>query len=124
MGSFNWSSIVSAVQSAVTNSGVTAGQATSILGSVASSVIGSVSSQVQTDLNQLMMLVNNPAALLASGPTIVNKIETIQGLPASTLPLLEALRVACQKSPPDSLAVAQLIAAIEAAVSQGTSLFG
>lgn len=122
MAGFNWSSVVSAVSNAVSTSGVTTSQATSILGSIASSVVGGVSSQVQSDLSQLMLLVNNPTALAASGPTIINKIETISGLPATVLPLLEALRAACTSPPEDALKVAQLVAAIEQAVSQQTSI--
>lgn len=123
MAGFNWSSVVSAVSNAVANSGVTSSQATSILGNLASQVIGNVSSQVQTDLNQLMLLVNNPAALAQSGPTIINKIETISGLPATVLPLLESLRTACTTPPENALQVAQLVAAIEQAVSQQTNVF-
>jgi hypothetical protein len=123
MSAFNWSSIVGAVSSAVANSGVTTSQASNILGQIASTVVGNASSQVQTDLNQLMLLVNNPGALANSGPTIINKIETISGLPATVLPLLEALRTACTSASEDPLKVAQLVAAIEQAVTQQTSIF-
>ena len=122
MTGFNWSTIVSAVSSAVASSGVTSAQATGILGQIASQVVGGVSSQVQADLNQLMLLVNNPGALAQSGPVIINKIETIGGLPATVLPLLEALRAACAATQENPLQVAQLVAAIEQAVSQQTSV--
>jgi hypothetical protein len=108
--------IFSALTAALANSGVTGSAATSVLASVAGSMVGSVANQVNQDLNQLMSLVNNPAALAASGPTIINKIETINGLPATVLPLLEQLRAAT-----DPLKIAQLIAAVESTVNSQSS---
>lgn len=111
--------IFSALVTALGNSGVTGAQATSVLSSIGTSIAGSMSTQVNQDLAQLMSLVNNPSALAASGPAIITKIETINGLPATVLPLLENLRKAT-----DPLQIAQLIAAIESTVSASAGLFG
>jgi hypothetical protein len=108
--------ILSALVSALSTAGVTGTSATSVLSSVAGSMVGSVSTQVNQDLNQLMALVNNPAALAAAGPAIITKIETINGLPTTVLPLLENLRKAG-----DPLQIAQLIAAIETTVNAASS---
>jgi hypothetical protein len=110
--------IFTALVGALSSAGVTGTSATSVLASVASTMTGSIATQVNQDLAQLMSLVNNPAALAASGPAIITKIETINGLPASVLPLLESLRKAS-----DPLAIAQLIAAVESTVNSQTSLF-
>src|SRR5580704_4753118 len=104
--------IFTALTQALSNAGVTGTSATNVLASVAGTMVGSVSSQVNQDLNQLMALVNNPAALAASGPAIITKIETINGLPTTVLPLLENLRKAT-----DPLQIAQLIAAVESTVN-------
>jgi len=110
--------IFSALVGAINTSGITSTQATSILSSVAGTMTGSISTQVNQDLTQLMSLVNNPAALAASGPAIITKIETINGLPATVLPLLENLRKAT-----DPLQIAQLIAAVESTVNAQSSIF-
>ncbi len=115
---FNFNSLLTALQA----SGVTGTTATNVVSSVASSLLGSVSSQVQQDLNQLMALTNNPAALAATGSSIVTKIEAISGLPTAVLPLLEQLRAACTAQPANALTVAQLIASIESAVNAQTSI--
>jgi hypothetical protein len=109
--------IFTALVNALSTAGVTGTSATSVLASVAGTMIGSISTQVNQDLAQLMALVNNPAALAASGPAIITKIETINGLPTSVLPLLENLRKAT-----DPLQIAQLIAAIESTVNAQTSV--
>jgi hypothetical protein len=108
--------IFTALTQALSNAGVTGTSATNVLASVAGTMVGSVSSQVNQDLNQLMALVNNPAALAASGPAIITKIETINGLPTTVLPLLENLRKAT-----DPLQIAQLIAAVESTVNAQSS---
>lgn len=110
--------IFSALLGALQSSGITGTQATSVLASVAGTMTGSIATQVNQDLAQLMALVNNPAALAASGPAIITKIETINGLPATVLPLLESLR-----STTDPLKIAQLIAAVESTINSQTSIF-
>lgn len=110
--------IFSALVGALQNSGITGSQATSVLASVAGTMTGSISAQVNQDLTQLMALVNNPAALAASGPAIITKIETINGLPSTVLPLLESLRATT-----DPLKIAQLIAAVETTVNAQSSIF-
>lgn len=116
--SFNFNSLLTALSSA----GVTGSSATSVLSSLAGSMSGSIATQVNNDLTQLMALVNNPAALLATGGAIVTKIEAINGLPTTVLPLLESLRQACSVPPENPLEIAQLIAAIEQAVSAQSSI--
>lgn len=116
--SFNFNSLLTALSS----SGITGASATSVLSSLAGSMIGSIATQVNGDLTQLMALVNNPAALQATGGAIVTKIEAINGLPTTVLPLLESLRVACATPPENPLAIAQLIAAIEQMVSAQSSV--
>ena len=115
--------ILTALMQGLSTAGVTGTTATSVLSSVAGSLAGSVSSQVNADLNQLMALVNNPAALMATGGAIVTKIESINGLPTSVLPLLENLRLACATPPEDPLKIAQLISAVEQIVNAQTSIF-
>ena len=115
--------ILTALMQGLSTAGVTGTTATSVLSSVAGSLAGSVSSQVNADLNQLMALVNNPAALQATGGAIVTKIESINSLPTSVLPLLENLRLACATPPEDPLKIAQLISAVEQIVNAQTSIF-
>lgn len=106
-------SLLSGLQAA----GLSATQIPSIMSSVAGNLVGGVSSQVNADLTQLMALVNNPAAYSAASPGIITKIESINGLPTTVLPLLESLRNAATP-----LQVAQTITSIEAIVSAQTSI--
>lgn len=111
MSSFNFGSILTAL----TNSGVTGTQLTSVLSSV--SAFNSVSAQVTSQLTQLGALLNNPAAYQAAAPEIIIKIESIPGLPPTVLPQLQELKVAT-----DPLMVSQLISQIEAMVAAQTSV--
>jgi hypothetical protein len=100
-------------------SALTAAGQSNIIPTVVSALgsLNSTSSQVNAQLNQLAVLCNNPAAYAASAPTIITKLETIPGIPASVLPLLETLR-----APSSMLMVAQTIQAIEAEVSAQTNI--
>jgi hypothetical protein len=111
MASFNFGSILTAL----TNSGVTGTQLTSVLSSV--SAFNSVSAQVTAQLTQLGALLNNIPAYAAAAPEIIIKIESIPGLPTSVLPQLQELKVAT-----DPLQVSQLISQIEAMVAAQTSV--
>lgn len=109
--------LFSTLTSALSSSGITGTQATSVLSSVAGSLVGSVSSQVNQDLTQLMALLNNSTAYAAAAPAIVQKIMTINGLPSTVLPLLVELQKAT-----DPLQVSQLVTQIETIVSAQTSI--
>lgn len=111
MASFNFGTLLTAL----TNSGITGPQITSVLSSV--SAFNSVSTQVTAQLTQLGALLNNPAAYAAAAPEIVIKIESVPGLPTSVLPQLQEL-----KSSTDPLQVSQLISQIEAMVAAQTSV--
>jgi hypothetical protein len=111
MGSFNFGSLLTAAQ----NAGITGTTLTSLISSVGS--LNSVSSQVDSNLTQLAALLNNPSAYAAAAPTIITKIESINGVPATVLPLLEKLRTTT-----DPLQVSQLISQIEATVAAQSSI--
>lgn len=111
MASFNFGSLLTAL----TNSGVTGTQLTSVLSSVSS--FNSVNSQVTAQLTQLGALLNNSAAYAAAAPEIIVKIESIPGLPSTVLPQLQELKAAT-----DPLQVSQLISQIEAMVAAQTSV--
>jgi hypothetical protein len=110
-GSFSFGSVLTAL----TNSGITGTQLTSVLSSV--SAFNSVSTQVTAQLTQLGALLNNTAAYAAAAPEIVTKIEMIPGLPTSVVPQLQEL-----KATADPLQVSMLISQIEAMVAAQTSV--
>lgn len=107
--------IFSSIVTALSESGASSSTIATAISSIGQA-LNTVSSQVSTKLNALASLVNNPQAYAAAAPGIINAIESINGLPATVLPLLETLRTST-----DPLKIAQTIAAIEAMVSAQTS---